>query len=375
MALPHDTTQDTTEEQTGAVLANRHLRRAVDRCLGDGIRPGRVAQALVRMAEAVASEVAEEEAVYGTFGRTPSAEIPFGRECECGRVYSDEHCFCSRCGQELKRSVVPKAIPGRLQFERRAGKGGIGVVYEAIDLSLGRRVAVKTLPHVTSKNDVTRLRREAQALAAVSHRHLAAVYGFEVFRGTPMIIMQYVDGGTLADKIPLPLDVAIEVMLEVTEAVQCLHTAGILHRDIKPRNIGFTRQGELKLLDFGLARLEDEVTMSGVPGHSFVGTPAYMSPEAIARERASPSFDLWALSVVFFEVTTGRRPFEAGSRDELMERIREGRHCGIRSTMLGNGPQLGRFFERALSPRPDQRPRTAVDLARKLNGLRPILVD
>lgn len=127
------------------------------------------------MAEAVASEVAEEAAVYRTLGRERLADIAFGKECQCGRVYSDEHCFCSRCGKPLKRSVVPKAIPGRLQFERRAGKGGIGVVYEAIDLSLGRRVAVKTLPGVTSQHDVARLRREAQALAAVSHRHLAAV--------------------------------------------------------------------------------------------------------------------------------------------------------------------------------------------------------
>ncbi|MCB1057757.1 MAG: serine/threonine protein kinase [Acidobacteria bacterium] len=362
---------DTTEEQTGAVQANRHLRRAVDRCLGDGIRPARVAQALVRMAEAVASEVAEEGADYRTVSQQRLAEVPFGKECPCGRVYSEEHCYCSRCGEPLQRSVVPKVIPGRLQFEKRAGRGGIGVVYEAIDLSLGRRVAVKTLPGVTSQHDVARLRREAQALAAVSHRHLAAVYGFEVVHGTPMIIMQFVDGGTLADKIPLPLDVAIEVMLEITDAVQCLHTAGILHRDIKPRNIGFTRQGELKLLDFGLARIEDEVTMSGVPGHSIVGTPAYMSPEALSRAKANPAFDIWALSVVFYEMLTGCRPFAGEDREDLTKAIRGVRPQPIDDHLPGCDRHLQRYFEGAFHREPSRRPTSALQVSRQIQRLRP----
>jgi serine/threonine protein kinase len=321
------------------------------------------------MAEAVASEVAEEGADYRTMSQQRLAEVPFGKECPCGRVYSEEHCYCSHCGEVLQRSVVPKVTPCRLQFEKRAGRGGIGVVYEAIDLSLGRRVAVKTLPGVTSQHDVARLRREAQALAAVSHRHLAAVYGFEVVHGTPMIIMQFVDGGTLADKIPLPLDVAIEVMLEITDAVECLHTAGILHRDIKPRNIGFTRQGELKLLDFGLARLEDEVTISGVPGHSIVGTPAYLSPQALARERADPSFDLWALAVVFYEVLSGCRPFDSDDRDQVVQRIKAGGCRPIQDALPGCTRRVRAFFEASLHPHPVRRPRTAREFASRVRGL------
>jgi hypothetical protein len=319
--------EDTKAEQGGSVAANRYLRRAVDKCLGDGIDREQVAEALVRMAETVHSEIAEERAEYRVAPDLPDSfdQVPVGNECGCGGwVYSAEHHFCSRCGAALTPSLVPKAIPGRLQFERRIGKGGSGVVYEALDLSLGRRVAVKTLPTVCSPNDIARLRREAQTLAAVSHRNLATVFGFKVYRGTPMIIMEFVDGGTLAERIPQPLDVAVQVMLEVTEVVACLHKAGVVHRDIKPRNIAFTGGGELKLLDFGLARLEREATMSGVAGHVVVGTPAYLCPEAHNHQRANPTFDLWALSVTFYEVLTGRRPFEAASPDELPSAIRAG---------------------------------------------------
>ena len=206
---------DTKTEQERSAAANRYLRRAVDKCLGDGIGREQVAEALVRMAEAVESEIAEERAAYRASAETPDSidQVPFGKECDCGWVYSAEHHFCSRCGTALNPSIVPKAVPGRLQFERRVGRGGAGVVYEALDLVLGRRVAVKTLPTICTLQGIARLRREAQALAAVSHRNLATVYGFEVYRSTPMIVMEFVDGSTLAERIPLPLDVAIEVML------------------------------------------------------------------------------------------------------------------------------------------------------------------
>jgi len=367
---------DTKAEQGGSVAANRYLRRAVDKCLGDGIEREQVAEALVRMAEAVQSEIAEERAEYRA-NRPLDAEapdsidqVPVGNECGCGWVYSAEHHFCSRCGAALNPSIVPKAVPGRLQFERRIGKGGSGVVYEALDLALGRRVAVKTLPTICSPNDIARLRREAQTLAAVSHRNLATVYGFKVYRSTPMIIMEFVDGSTLAERIPLPLDVAIEVMLEVTEVVACLHKAGVVHRDIKPRNIAFTGGGELKLLDFGLARLEREATMSGISGHVVVGTPAYLSPEAHAHQRAHPSFDLWALSVVFYEILTGRRPFEGGTPEELAAAVLEYRAIPLTNWLPAISPCLSTFFEAAFSSELSRRPRSAAQLTQRLLALR-----
>jgi len=369
-------TDDTKPELCGSVAANRYLRRAVDRCLADGIEREQVAEALVRMTETVHSEIAEARDEYRPNGATTSDatesidQVPVGAECLCGWVYSADHHYCSRCGSPLQQSIVPKSVPGRLQFERRLGKGGSGVVYEAVDLSLGRRVAVKTLPTVCSPSDIARLRREAQTLAAVSHRNLATVYGFKVYRGTPMIIMEFVDGSTLAERIPLPLDVAIEVMLEVTEVVACLHKAGVVHRDIKPRNIAFNSAGDLKLLDFGLARLEREATMSGVGGHVVVGTPAYLSPEAHNHQRANPSFDLWALAVTFYEVLTGCRPFEATSPDSLVEAICAGQRVPI-SAHLATAPAIvERFFAHALAIGHSGRPRDAHSLSKRLSELR-----
>ena len=363
---------DTTEEQLGSATANRYLRRAVDHCLGDGIGPRQVAEALVRMAEAVTSEIAEERPDYGACLETPEGidQFPAGAECACGWVYSAEHHYCSRCGAILEPSIVPKAIPGRLQFHRRVGKGSAGVVYEAVDLALGRRVAVKTLPALGSAHDIARLRREAQVLAATSHRNLATVFDFQVYRGTPMIVMEYVDGGTLAERIPLPIEDAVEVMIKVTEVVGCLHAAGVVHRDIKPRNIAFTGGGELKLLDFGLARLEREATMSGVAGHVVVGTPAYLSPEAHAHHRANPSFDLWAICVAFYEVLTGRRPFEADSRQEIATSIKRCQWTPIDERLPGCSPSLQSFFTTALAPDLANRPGTAQQLARRLSLLR-----
>jgi len=231
-------------------------------------------------------------------------------------------------------------------------------------------VAVKTLPTICTLQGIARLRREAQALAAVSHRNLATVYGFEVYRSTPMIVMEFVDGSTLAERIPLPLDVAIQVMLEVTEVVACLHKAGVIHRDIKPRNIAINSSGVLKLLDFGLARLEREATMSGVSNHVIAGTPAYLSPEAHAHQRAHLSFDLWALSVVFYEVLTGRRPFEGSCEKDLAARITEYRCIPITDRIPDCPPALARFFAAAFAPEATARPKSAAQLASQLASLR-----
>jgi len=161
------------------------------------------------------------------------------------------------------------------------------------------------------------------------------------------------------------------VMLEVTEVVACLHKAGVVHRDIKPRNIAFNSAGDLKLLDFGLARLEREATMSGVGGHVVVGTPAYLSPEAHNHQRANPSFDLWALGVVFFEVLTGSRPFEGSSPEDLAASITQLRAVSIAERLRDCPRALSKFFTETFSPKLSDRPGTAQQLASRLSALRP----
>src|SRR4029077_8507527 len=147
--------------------------------------------------------------------------------------------------RRLETALVPYVIPGRFRFERRLGVGGMGVVYRGADLALGRPVAVKTLRRV-SPEDAMRLRREARTAAGVSHPHLAAVHGMESWQGMPMLILELMEGGTLAQRIergPLDQREAVELGIAMASALDYLHGADILHRDIKPSNIGFSRTG------------------------------------------------------------------------------------------------------------------------------------
>ncbi|MFP5286362.1 MAG: serine/threonine-protein kinase, partial [Thermoanaerobaculia bacterium] len=261
----------------------------------------------------------------------PLPAVEHAKECaNCGVVYQSYTVFCSNCSRRLEVSRVPFVLPGKFRFEKRVGAGGMGVVYRGADLALGRHVAIKTLRRV-SPEDAMRLRREARTAAAVSHPHLAAVYGMETWQGTPLLIMELLEGGTLAQKMANGCRMAparmVELGIAMTEALAHLHTADILHRDIKPSNIGYTRDGAPKLMDFGIAglvldlRREEDLTLLssteddsvlmppasvwGKDGSSptasrrqLAGTLSYLSPEALNREPPDASFDLWSLGIV-----------------------------------------------------------------------------
>ncbi len=180
------------------------------------------------------------------------------KECpNCGRLYASYTVFCATCSRRLEPSHVPYVLPNKFRFERRIGTGGMGVVYRGTDLSLGRPVAVKTLRRV-SPEDAMRLRREARTAAAVSHPHLAPIYGLETWQGTPMLVMELLEGGTLAQRIEkakLGAVETVELGIAMAAALEHLHASDILHRDIKPSNIGYTRDNIAKLMDFGIARV------------------------------------------------------------------------------------------------------------------------
>src|SRR6185436_6813748 len=254
-------------------------------------------------------------------------------ECgACHRLVEAAAGPCRHCGRDLHPVPIPKVLLGKFRFERRVGAGGMGVVYRATDLVLGRSVAIKTLPRIAPELTL-RLRREARAMAAVSHPNLASIFGAESWRGTPMLIFEFLEGGTLTDRLAqgrLSVEEALDLGIALVNGVACLHDAGILHRDIKPSNIGFTADRIPKLMDFGLARIVSEgrdgragqaaagppsahdlsgdVTFSAAAmTHSgqIVGTLPYMSPEAMAGERTDPSFDLWSLAIVLYESIGG----------------------------------------------------------------------
>ncbi|MBW8874571.1 MAG: protein kinase [Acidobacteria bacterium] len=329
---------------------------------------------------------------------TMPAIAELARECpNCGALHPSYTVFCSSCSRRLEPSRVPYVLPGKFRFEHRIGEGGMGIVYQGSDLALGRPVAIKTLRRV-SPEDAMRLRREARTAAAVSHPHLAPVFGMETWQGTPMLVMELLEGGTLAQRVfreGLPEVETVELGIAMADALGQLHAADILHRDLKPSNIGYTRDGVPKLMDFGIARVifelrdeegledwdEDDTEVAvwpagGEPGadprQRFVGTLSYLSPEAVRGEPADASFDLWGLCVVLYECLLGRKVF-SGTNAQIVERIRSGRVPDFAQVCPGRAPALADFFRDALHRTPSRRPATAHDLRRRLETVRQSL--
>jgi hypothetical protein len=323
------------------------------------------------------------------------------KEClKCGALHPAYTVFCSTCSKRLEPSVVPYMLPGKFRFERRIGTGGMGVVYSGFDLALGRHAAIKTLRQVSSE-DVLRLRREARTAAAVSHPHLAPIFGMETWQGMPLLIMELLEGGTLAQRLTrerlAPREI-VELGIAMAGALAQLHAADILHRDIKPSNIGYTRDGIPKLMDFGIARVrleiaeeEEEETQdldledddAPPPRWSaigedfparfrFAGTLAYLSPEAMRGEPADASFDLWGLAIVLYECLLGRKVF-AGNPQQVMSRIRSGVVPDFSQVCPEHDGTLGEFFREALHRSAARRPANAEAMRRRLEEVREAL--
>jgi serine/threonine protein kinase len=229
-------------------------------------------------------------------------------------------------------------------------------------------------------------------MAAVSHPNLAVVHGIETWQGIPFLVEEYLAGGTLARRLTasrLPIAETLALGITLAEALEQLHSAGILHCDIKPSNIGFTNRGIAKLLDFGLARLlNDARAQADVPTtmklgtgkaaeHSaasvsgaFAGTPHYMCPEAVRGERPGPVYDVWGLSVVLFEAMAGRRPFDGDNANEIFERIATAPR-GSTLRLLNDCPApVVDLFARLLSTDSAERPQDAGTLHHELRMLR-----
>ncbi|MHC4976454.1 MAG: protein kinase domain-containing protein, partial [Planctomycetota bacterium] len=224
-------------------------------------------------------------------------------------------------------STHPQSI-GPYEVLREIGRGGMGVVYLAHDSRLDRDVAIKSLPeHFAQDPDrLARFEREAKTLASLNHPNIAGILSIEEAEGAKYLILEHVDGQTLADRLdrgPLPVDEAIEICAQIAEGIEAAHDAGVIHRDLKPANVKIDSEGRAKVLDFGLARTE-ELSSSGSsmsqlqtlttphsptsPG-AILGTAPYMSPEQARGRRVDKRSDIWSFGVILYECLAGASPF------------------------------------------------------------------
>ena len=216
------------------------------------------------------------------------------------------------------------------------GAGGMGEVYRARDTRLHRDVAIKVLPEALSRDAdyLARFSREARMLAALNHPSIAAIYGLEEAGNSRCLVLELVEGETLAEKLaagPLPMEEAFRVCREIAEALEAAHGKGIIHRDLKPANIRLTPAGKVKVLDFGLAKSLAEIdpgvsqAATALPGQTqegmVLGTPFYMSPEQARGKAVDKRTDIWSFGCVLFETLTGRRAFEADTGSDALAAI------------------------------------------------------
>ena len=219
------------------------------------------------------------------------------------------------------------------------GAGAMGEVYRACDTKLNRDVALKVLPErfALEPDRSARFKREAQLLATLNHPNIGAIYGLEESNGAQALVLELVDGPTLADRIalgPMALPEALTIARQIAEALEAAHEKGIIHRDLKPANIKIARNGVVKVLDFGLAKVWDgapqfglsaspRLTATDVGGGTILGTPAYMSPEQARSQALDRRTDIWAFGCVLYEMLTGRAPFAGDTISDTLAAILE----------------------------------------------------
>lgn len=262
------------------------------------------------------------------------------------------------------------------------GAGGMGEVYRARDTRLNRDVAIKVLPgfSTTDQNRLRRFELEARSAAALNHPNILAVYQMGVFEGAPYLVSELLEGETLRDRLkngPLPLRKVIDYGSQIARGLAAAHEKGIVHRDLKPENLFVTRDGQVKILDFGLARLtqpresefpqspQETPTMAGV----LLGSVGYMSPEQVRGQVADQRSDIFTFSAVLYEMLAGKRAFQKPSSIDTMSAILNEEPPTLTQVAPSAPPGLERVIQRGLEKNPEQRFQSASDLGFALQAL------
>lgn len=266
---------------------------------------------------------------------------------------------------------------------KKIGSGGMGEVYLAEDTRLNRKVALKLLPKefTKAKERIRRFEREARAVTALNHPYILTVYDIGEFNSSTFIASEFIDGETLRQKIQsskIPLKEILLIVIQVAEALDAAHRAGIIHRDIKPENVMLRKDGYVKVLDFGLSKpIEDSmnnsklntITATDTQAGVVIGTIRYMSPEQARGLKLDPRTDIFSLGVVLYEMIAGRAPFEGVTLTDVLAAILEKQPAPLRS--FGNFPdELQWCVSKALAKDKDERYQNAADFVTDLKGIR-----
>jgi serine/threonine protein kinase len=272
------------------------------------------------------------------------------------------------------RFAPGEMLAGRYRILGRLGRGGMGEVYRADDLTLGQPVALKFLPAASVQDSafIERFRAEVRNARGVSHPNVCRVYDIGEVDGEQFISMEYVDGEDLATLLRrigrLPPAKALEIARQLCAGLAAAHDKGVLHRDLKPANIMIDGQGRARITDFGLAVTSEEAATDG----RIAGTPAYMAPEQLAGRGATAKSDIYSLGLVFYEIFTGKKAFEGATLAELRRQHSEQQPKALSSHITDIDPAVERVILRCLEKDPKLRPASALAVAAALPGGDPL---
>ncbi|MGB5551047.1 MAG: protein kinase [Thermoanaerobaculia bacterium] len=278
----------------------------------------------------------------------------------------------------------------RYKIVDKLGEGGMGEVYLAEDTELGRKVALKMLPTEMAGDPerLERFRREAKAVAALNHPNIVTIYSIEESDGTQFLTMEHVEGESLDHMLPptgMPLSRVFDIAIPLADALSTAHERGIVHRDLEPANIMVNKEGRVKVLDFGLAKLTQDDAVEGAEGGltqiptriatltgegMVMGTAPYMSPEQVEGRAMDHRTDIFSLGILLYELATGRRPFDSDSSAGLVSAILRDSPSAVTEINPGLPRHLGRIIEHCLEKDPEARYQSAKDVRNELRSLR-----